>query len=72
MMMTMMNGSAMKHCGCFFIFSFCALLVANGGTFTTHDTLIAVPAAADGTINGDTSATTSNTIQLDATVYIPD
>lgn len=71
-MMTMMNGSAMKRGGCLLIFSFCVLLAANGGTFTTHDTLIAVPAAAAGTTNGDTSATTSNNIQLDATVYIPD
>jgi predicted acyl esterase len=47
-------------------------LAANGGTFTTHDTLIAVPAASAGLTNGDTSATASNNIQLDATVYIPD
>lgn len=67
-----MTGSATKYRGCFLILSFCALLAANGGTFTTHDTLISVPAAASGTTNGDTSATTSNSIQLDATVYIPD
>jgi predicted acyl esterase len=41
-------------------------------SFTTQSTLIPVPAAADGTTNGDTTATTTNTIQLDATVYIPD
>lgn len=72
MLMTMMTGRATKHCGCFLIVSFCTLLAANGGTFTTHDTLIAVPAVASGTTNGDTSATTTNSIQLDATVYIPD
>src|SRR5437868_15397041 len=57
---------------CFLIFSCCALLAANGGTYTTHNTLISVPANAAGLTNGDTSATTSNNIQLDATVYIPD
>ena len=42
------------------------------GTFTTQNTLIPVPAAANGTETGDTSATTTNTIELDARVYLPD
>src|SRR2546428_2461701 len=50
----------------------CILATAGGATFTMHSTLIRVPAAATGTTNGDTSATTTNTIQLDANVYIPD
>jgi predicted acyl esterase len=72
MLMTTMTYSTLKHCGCFLIFSFCVLLAANAGTFTNHNIRISVPAAAAGMTNGDTSATTSNNIQLDATVYIPD
>ena len=45
---------------------------AWGGTFTTADTLIRVPAQATGTAAGDTSDATSDTIHLDARVYIPD
>lgn len=71
-MMTLVNGSPVRLYGCFLILSCCVLLTANGATFTTHDTLISVPAAASGTTNGDTSATTTNHIQLDATVYLPD
>jgi ABC-2 type transport system ATP-binding protein len=41
-------------------------------TFTTADTFIPVPAQASGTSTGDTSAVGSNTIHLDARVYIPD
>ncbi len=73
MMITMqINGGATKRCGCFLFISCCALLAAHGGTFTTQSTLIPVPAAASGVTNGDTTATTTNEIQLDATVYIPD
>jgi predicted acyl esterase len=68
----MMTGRAMKHGGYFLIFFCCALWAANAGTYTKQATLIAVPATAAGTTNGDTSATSSNNIQLDATVYIPD
>src|SRR6266480_7162253 len=42
------------------------------GTFTTHDTLIRVPAGASATASGDTSPNTADTIHLDARVYIPD
>ena len=45
---------------------------AFAGTFTTHNTLIPVPASATGTASGDTSPETTNTIHLDARVYIPD
>jgi predicted acyl esterase len=51
-----------KHCGYFLIFSLCGLLTANAGTFTKHNTFIDVPA----------SESSSNTIQLDAAVYLPD
>ena len=69
------NGDGLKRWGLMMIFSFCVLLTANGGSvftnFTTQSTLISVPTVADGTTNGDTSATSSNNIQLDATVYLP-
>ena len=66
------NGDGMKRWGLMMVFSFCVLLTAKGDPlFTTQSTLISVPAAADGTTNGDTSATSSNNIQLEATVYLP-
>ncbi|MEY2537716.1 MAG: type transport system ATP-binding protein [Verrucomicrobiota bacterium] len=43
-----------------------------GGTFTTSSTLIPVPAQATGTDAGDTSPNSSQTIHLDADVYLPD
>jgi predicted acyl esterase len=45
---------------------------AGAQTFTTATTLIPVPAEATGTVSGDTSPATSDTIHLDARVYIPD
>jgi predicted acyl esterase len=45
---------------------------AWGGTFTTTDTLIPVPAQATATEAGDTSPATTDTVHLDARVYIPD
>ena len=56
------------------ILAFSVLTVFNafGGTFTKTSTRLPVPAQAIGTDSGDTSATTSDTIHLDADVYIPD
>lgn len=59
---------------------FCLLLAAAfvgcgqvwAGTFTTVNTLIPVPASANGTDTGDTSPSTTDTIHLDATVFVPD
>jgi putative CocE/NonD family hydrolase len=51
------------------------LVICSGGlagTFSQFDTLISVPASATGTASGDTSPNTSNTIHLDARVYVPD
>ena len=45
---------------------------AAGQTFTTADTLIAVPERADCTAAGDTTPTSGSNINLDARVYIPD
>jgi predicted acyl esterase len=54
----------------------CALLAvysgAFAGTYAQSDTLISVPATATATTAGDTAAATSDTIHLDARVYIPD
>src|SRR2546430_2943927 len=52
------------------VLAICSLAVA--GTFTTTNTLIPVPASATGTDAGDTSPSTTDTIHLDARVYIPD
>ena len=51
-----------KFAGSFQILFGCAVLAASGGTFTKQATLIPVPA----------SVTSTNHIQLDATVYLPD
>jgi predicted acyl esterase len=55
---------------------FCAFLAvcsgALAGTYSQFDTLISVPASATATTAGDTAAATSDTIHLDARVYIPD
>jgi predicted acyl esterase len=51
------------------------LVISSGafaGTFSQFDTLIPVPASATGTASGDTSPNTSDTIHLDARVYVPD
>lgn len=45
---------------------------AFGGTFTTADTSIRVPASATATEAGDTFPSGGSTIHLDARVYIPD
>jgi pimeloyl-ACP methyl ester carboxylesterase len=45
---------------------------ALGGTYTVYSTRIPVPASADGATNGDTSASSTNSIHLDANVYVPD
>jgi ABC-2 type transport system ATP-binding protein len=70
--MKTMASKTNQHGGYVLIISLCALMAANGGTYTTHHIRVAVPAAAAGSVNGDTSATTSTAIHLDATVYIPD
>jgi putative CocE/NonD family hydrolase len=52
-----------------------SLIVCSGawaGTFSQFDTLIPVPESATATASGDTSPNTSNTIHLDARVYVPD
>ena len=43
-----------------------------GGTFSTTSTFIRVPDQAIGTASGDTIPSSTNTIELDANVYIPD
>src|ERR1051325_10807323 len=43
-----------------------------GGSFTLHETRIAVPALATGTDTGDTMPASSGQIHLDATVYLPE
>jgi ABC-2 type transport system ATP-binding protein len=70
--MKTMASKITKHGGYFLIISLGALMAANGGTYTTHHIRVAVPAAAAGSVNGETSATTSTSIYLDATVHIPD
>ena len=45
---------------------------ALGGTYTIYSTYIPEPSSADGTTNGDTSASSTNSIHLDANVYVPD
>src|SRR5437588_1555043 len=62
----------MKRGGLTFVFFLALLTQALGGTYTIHSTRIPVPATADGTADGDTSASSTNTIQLDANVYVPD
>ena len=56
------------------IFTLCLAMLtqALGGTYTIHSTRIPVPATADGTADGDTSASSTNFIHLDANIYIPD
>jgi predicted acyl esterase len=52
---------------------FLALLTqALGGTYIIHSTRIPVPVTADGTVDGDTSASSTNTLELDANIYVPD
>lgn len=58
--------------GCWLTLLVCGTVAAQGGTFTKQNTSITVPANADGLTNGDTSVTSSNTVQIDAAVYIPD
>ena len=55
-----------------FVFFLALLTPALGGTYTIQSTRIPVPATADGTTNGDTSASSTNAIHLDANVYVPD
>ena len=54
-----------------FTFALC-FTASLAGPFTTQTTRIAVPAFVTGTDTGDTTPTTSDTIHLDATVYLPD
>jgi predicted acyl esterase len=62
----------MKQAGLIFVFALALLNHAWGGTFTIHSTRISVPASADGLADGETSASSTNLISLDANVYIPD
>src|ERR1017187_10613556 len=62
----------MKQGRLIFAFFLAALSQALGGTYAIHSTRIPVPATADGTADGDTSASSTNSIQLDANVYVPD
>ncbi|MBI3853736.1 MAG: CocE/NonD family hydrolase [Verrucomicrobia bacterium] len=56
----------------FLLLSLTMVLNSFGGAFTKYNTRIPVPARATGTDTGDTESATTNTIRLDASVYIPD
>ena len=62
----------MKQGRLIFVFFLALLTQALGGTYTIHSTRIPVPTTADGTADGDTSASSTNTVKLDADVYVPD
>ncbi len=62
----------MKQVALIFVFALALLSRVSAGTFTVHSTLISVPASADGLADGETSASSTNHISLDANVYIPD
>jgi len=62
----------MKQVAFIFVFVLALLSRAWGGTYTVHSTRISVPASADGLADGETSASSTNLIGLDANVYIPD
>ena len=62
----------MKQVALIFVVAFTLLSSAFAGTYTIHSTLIPVPASADGLADGETSASSTNLISLDANVYIPD
>jgi len=67
-----MGGIDMKQGRLIFAFFLALLTQALGGTYTIRSTRIPVPATADGTVDGDTSASSTNSIHLDANVYVPD
>jgi predicted acyl esterase len=62
----------MKKWGLVLIAAVAIASPALAGIFTTHDTLIRVPADATSTDSGDTGPNGTDTIHLDARVYIPD
>ena len=62
----------MKQVVLIFVFALALLSRTSAGTFTVHSTRISVPASADGLADGETSASSTNLITLDANVYIPD
>ncbi|MGA2603316.1 MAG: CocE/NonD family hydrolase [Verrucomicrobiia bacterium] len=62
----------MKQGRLIFLFLLALSTQALGGTYTIYSTRIPVPVTADGTTNGDTSASSTNSIHLDANVYVPD
>ena len=66
------GGIGMKQGRLIFAFVLALSTQALGGTYTVYSTRIPVPATADGTTNGDTSASSTNSIHLDANVYVPD
>ena len=67
-----MAGIGMKQGTVILAFFLALLTQALGGAYTIYSTYIPVPATADGTTNGDTSASSTNSIHLDANVYVPD
>src|ERR1035441_747715 len=62
----------MKQAGFIFVFALALLSRALGGTFTVYSTRISAPVSADGLADGETSASSTNLISLDANVYIFD
>ena len=62
----------MKQVALIFAFALALFSRALGWTFTVYSTRISVPASADGLADGETSASSTNLISLDANVYIPD
>jgi predicted acyl esterase len=65
-------GDLIKGGGLLLVFTLGGVYTAGAqSNYTTQATFIKVPQSAMGLTNGQTSATTSNTIQINATVYIP-
>src|SRR5271166_6177989 len=62
----------MKQGRLIFVFVSALATQALGGTYSIYSTRIPVPASADGMTNGDTVSSSTNSIHLDANVYVPD